>query len=189
MYVCPSYTMITVKILKILVTLKSSLLLFSCVQLFATPWTAACQASLSITISWSLLKFMSIELVTSSNHLILCRPFLLLPPIFLSIRVFSSESGSSSQVAKVLELQHQSFQWIFRVDFFSDWLDFISLLSKGLFIKSLSSTTVWRHQFFRAQNVPAMRKTWVWYLGWEDPLEKGKTSHSSILAWRIPWTI
>ena len=189
MYVCPSYTMITVKILKILVTLKSSLLLFSCVQLFATPWTAACQASLSITISWSLLKFMCIELVTSSNHLILCRPPAL-PAFNLSqVQGLFQWMSSSHKVAKVLELQHQSFQWIFRVDFFSDWLDFISLLSKGLFIKSLSSTTVWRHQFFRAQNVPAMRKTWVWYLGWEDPLEKGKTSHSSILAWRIPWTI
>jgi len=61
-------------------------------QLFATPWTAACQAFLSITNSWSLLKLMSIELVMPSNHLILCHPFLLLPSIFPSIRVFSSES-------------------------------------------------------------------------------------------------
>ena len=63
----------------------------SCVRLFVTPWTAACQASLSITNSWSLLKLMSIELVISSNHLILCQP-LLLPSIFPSIRVFSNES-------------------------------------------------------------------------------------------------
>ena len=62
------------------------------VQLFATPWTAACQASLSITNSQSLLKLMSIELVMPSNHLILCRPLLLLPSIFPSIRVFSNES-------------------------------------------------------------------------------------------------
>ena len=61
------------------------------VQLFATPWTAACQASLSITNSWSLLKLMSIESVISSNHLILCR-HLLLHSIFPSIRVFSNES-------------------------------------------------------------------------------------------------
>ena len=60
----------------------------SCVQLFATPWTAARQASLAITISWSLLKLMSIESVMPSNHLILCHPLLLLPSIFLSIRVF-----------------------------------------------------------------------------------------------------
>ena len=57
----------------------------------ATPWTAACQASLSFTISWSLLKLMSIELVLASSHLVLCHPLLLLPSIFPSIRVFSNE--------------------------------------------------------------------------------------------------
>ena len=66
--------------------------LLSHVQLFATPWTAARQASLSFTTSQSLLKLMSIELVMPSNHLILCRPLLFLPSIFLSIRVFSNES-------------------------------------------------------------------------------------------------
>ena len=65
--------------------------LLSCVQLFVTPWTAARQAFLSITISWSLLKLMSIESVMPPNHLILCHP-LLLPSIFPSIRVFSIES-------------------------------------------------------------------------------------------------
>ena len=63
----------------------------SCIWLFVTPWTAACQASLSFTISQSLLKPMSIELVMSSNHFILCCPFLFLPSIFPSISVFSSE--------------------------------------------------------------------------------------------------
>jgi len=63
----------------------------SCVRLFLTPWIAAYQASLSITISWSLLKLMSIELVMPSNHLILCCPLLLLPSIFPGIKVFSSE--------------------------------------------------------------------------------------------------
>ena len=62
------------------------------VWLFATPWTAARQASLSITNSRSLLNFMSIDSVMPSNHLILCRPLLLLPSVFPSIRVFSSES-------------------------------------------------------------------------------------------------
>ena len=62
------------------------------VRLFATPWTAACQASLSITNSRSLLKFMSIELVMPSNHLIFCHPILILPSIFPSIRVFSNDS-------------------------------------------------------------------------------------------------
>ena len=70
-----------------------SVQLFSCVQLLATPWTAARQASLSITSSWSLLKLMSIELVMPSNHLILCCPLLLPPSIFPSIRVFSNESA------------------------------------------------------------------------------------------------
>ena len=70
----------------------SSVQPLSRVRLFATPWTAARQASLSITISRSLLKLMSIKSVMPSNHLILCRPLLLLPPILPSIRVFSSES-------------------------------------------------------------------------------------------------
>ena len=70
----------------------SSVQPLSCVQLFVTPWTAAHQASLSITNSRSLLKFMSIKLVIKSNHLILYRPLLLLPSIFPSIRVFSNDS-------------------------------------------------------------------------------------------------
>ena len=65
----------------------------SCVWLFATPWTAPHQASLSFTISWSLLKLKSIESMIPSSHLILCQPLLLLPSIFPSIRVFSSESA------------------------------------------------------------------------------------------------
>ena len=63
----------------------------SCVQFFATPWTATHQASLSFTISQTLLKFMSIESVMPSNHLVLCHPLLLLPSTFLSIRVFSND--------------------------------------------------------------------------------------------------
>ena len=80
------------KLLLGLLRYLSSVQLLSCVQLFATPWTAARQASLSITNSWSLPKLMSIELVMPSSHLILCRPLLLLPPIAPSIRVFSNES-------------------------------------------------------------------------------------------------
>ena len=70
-----------------------SLQSLSCVQLFATLWTAACQHPLSSTVFWSLLKFISVELVILSNHLILCHPILLLPSVFPSIRVFSSESA------------------------------------------------------------------------------------------------
>ena len=70
----------------------SSVQSLSCVWIFATSWTAACQASLSITNSQSLLKLMSIQSVMPSNHLILCHPFLLLPSIFPSIKVYSNES-------------------------------------------------------------------------------------------------
>ena len=79
------------------------------VQLFATPGTVAWQASLSLTISWSFPKLLSIASAMLSNRLILCCPLLLLPSIFPSIRVFSNES-TLHQVAKVLELQHQFFQ-------------------------------------------------------------------------------
>ena len=101
------------------------------VWLFATPWTAACQASLSFTISHSWCKLMSIESVMPSNHLILCRSLLFPPSISPSIRVFSNESALN-QVAKELELQlqHQSFQWIFRVDFLQDWLIWCSCCSR-----------------------------------------------------------
>ena len=81
-------------------------------QLFVTPWTAVCKASLSFTISQILFKFMFIESVMPSNRLILCHPLLLLPSVFASIRVFSSELALLIRWPKVLELelQHQSFQ-------------------------------------------------------------------------------
>ena len=84
------------------VQFSSVVQLLSRVRLFATPRIEACQASLSITNSWSLPKLMSIELVMPSSHLILCRPFLLLPPIPPSIRVFSNES--------TLRMRHSSLQ-------------------------------------------------------------------------------
>ena len=83
------------------------------VRLFVTPWTAACQASLSITNSRSTLKRMSIESVMASNQLILCRSLLLLPSVFPSIRVFSNESAVCIRWPKYwsfIQLQHQSFQ-------------------------------------------------------------------------------
>ena len=91
----------------------SSVQLLSCVQLVATPWTAACQASLSITNSQSLLKLMSVELVMPSNHLIICHPLLLLPSIFPSIRVFSNESVHQSKTQfsplPIRKLAHSSY--------------------------------------------------------------------------------
>ena len=106
----------------------SSVQLLSRVQLFATPWITARQASLSITSSWSSPKLMCIELVMPSSHLILCHPLFLLPPIPPSIRVFSNESTLMHEVAKVLEFQpqHQSFQWHpGLVSFRMDWLDLL----------------------------------------------------------------
>ena len=96
----------------------SSVQSLSHVRLFATPWTAAQQVSLSITNSWSLLKLMSIESVMPSNHVILCH-FPSPPDFNLSQHQGLFQWVSSHQVAKVLEfqLQHQSFQWIFRIDF------------------------------------------------------------------------
>ena len=130
----------------------SSVQSLSCVTPFATPWTAARQASLSITNSQSLFKLMSIELVMPSNHLILCRPLLLLPSIFPSIRVFSNES-----VLHIRWSKYWSFSFNispsneYSEDWFPlRWTDWISLQSKGL-SRVFSNTTVQKHQFFGAQ--------------------------------------
>ena len=115
------------------------------VQLFVTPWTGACQASLSITNSRSSPKLMFIESVMPSNHLIVCRPLLLLPSIFPSIRVFSNESvlhisGQSTRVsasASLLPMNTQDWSPL-------GWTGWISLQSKGL-SRVFSSTTVQKH--------------------------------------------
>ena len=123
------------------------------VWLFATLWTAALQVSLFFTISQSLLKLMSIERVMPSNLLILCPLLLLLPSIFPSIRVFSSEcsqlfpsggqtiGASASATFSLMNTQG----W-----FPSEWTGLISLQSKG-FSRVFSSTTVQKHQFFSTQ--------------------------------------
>ena len=84
--------------------------LLSYVRPFATPRTAARQAPLSSTISWSLFKFMHIDSVMPCNHLIICQPLLLLPSVFPSIKVFYNEVSSSHKEAKVLALNQQSIQ-------------------------------------------------------------------------------
>ena len=117
------------------------------VWLFATPWTAACQTSLSLTISWSLPKFMSIELVMPSSHLILCCP-LLLPSIYPSIRVFSKESTLHIRWPKYWKFSistSSSNEYSGLISFRIDWL--ISLLCKG-FSRVLFSTTVQNYKFF-----------------------------------------
>ena len=102
----------------------SSIQSLSHFPLFVTPWTGTRQASLSITNSWSLLKLMSIELVMPSNHLILCRPLLILPSIFPSIRVFSSESALRITWPKYCSFSiSPSSEYAGLISFRIDWFD------------------------------------------------------------------
>ena len=131
-----------------------------------------CGTSLSFTISWSLLKLISIESVMPSNHLILCRLLLLLLSIFPCIRVFSFQWISfSHQVAKLLELQlqHQSFQWILRADFLRiDWFDLLAVqgtLKSLLQHHSLKVTIFHCSAFFMVQShihTWLLEKLWFW---------------------------
>ena len=111
----------------------SSVQLLSHVWLFATPWTAACQASLSITNSLSLLKLVSIKSAMPYNHLILCHPLLLSPSIFLSNRVFSNSQFFASGGQSIGVLALTSVLPMYIQDWFPlGWTGWISLLSKGL---------------------------------------------------------
>ena len=97
---------------------------------FATPWIAACQASLSFTISWSLLKLMSIESVMPANHLILCLPLLLLPSVFPSIRVFFDESSLCIRWPKYWRCSFRfspSNEYSGLISLRTDWLDLLSV--------------------------------------------------------------
>ena len=121
------------------------------VQLFVTPWTAASQASLSITNSQSLLKLMSIKSVMPSNHFILCCPLLLPPSVFPSIRVFSSESVLHIRWPKCWSFSFSISpynEYSVLISFRMDWLDLLQ--SKGL-SRVFSNTTVQKHQFFGTQ--------------------------------------
>ena len=124
--------------------------LLSRVQLFVTPWTAVCQASLSFTISLSLLKHMSIEPVMPSNHLILCRP-LLPPSIFPSIRVCFSEAVLRIRWPRYWSLSFSiSPSMNIQAWFPLGLTALICLQFKGL-SRIFSRTTVWKHQFFGTQ--------------------------------------
>ena len=123
------------------------------VLLFATPWTTACQASLSITKSRSLLKLMSIELVMPSNHLILCRPLLLLPSIFPSIRVFSNESVLHVRWPKYWSFSFSispSKEYSGLISFRMDWLDLLVVQGtlKNLLQHRSSKASILRHSSF-----------------------------------------
>ena len=114
-----------------------------------TPWTAACRASLSFTISQSLLKFMSIESVIPSNHLTLCYPLLLLPSIFPSIRVFSSERAFLIRWPKYWSFSFSISpfsEYSGLISFRIDWLDLLAV--QGTLKSLLPSTTIGKHQFF-----------------------------------------
>ena len=131
--------------------------LLSCVQLFVNPWTAARQASLSITNSQSLLKLMSIELVMPSNYLILCHPFLLLPSIFPSIRVFSNESVHHIRWPKYwsfsFSISHPNeYSWL--ISFRMDWLNLLAVqgtLKSLLQHHSSKVSILWLSAFFIVQ--------------------------------------
>jgi len=122
-----------------------------------TPWTEACQASLSITNSWSLPKLMSIELVMPSNHLILCRPLLLLPSIFPSIRVFSNEPVLYIRWPKYWRFSFSispSNEYSGLISFKVDWLDLLAMQGT---LKSLpqhhssKASILWHSAFFIVQ--------------------------------------
>ena len=117
-----------------------SVQLLSHVRFFVTPWTAARQASLSITNSQSLLKLKSIESVMPSNHLILCHPLLLLPSIFPSIRVFSNESVLHIRWPKYCGFSNSpSNEYLGLISFSMDWLDLLAV--RGT-LRVFSNTTI-----------------------------------------------
>ena len=119
------------------------------VQLFATPWTTACQASVSISNCQSLPKPMSIKSVMPSNHVILCHPLLLLPSIFPSIRVFSNESALRIKWPKYWSFSFNispSNEHPGLISFRMDWLDLLAV--QGTLSRVFSNTTVQKHQFF-----------------------------------------
>ena len=127
------------------------------VRLFATPWIAAHQASLSVTNSRSLLKLMSIELVMPSSHLILCRPLLLLPPVPPSIRVFSSESTLPMRWPKYWSFSFSiipSKEIPGLISFIMDWLDLLAVQGtlKSLLQHHSSKASILRHSVFFMSN-------------------------------------
>ena len=135
------------------IPLFSSVQLLSRVPLFATPWIAARQASLSITISWSSLRLMSIESVRPPSHLILSRPLLLLPPIPPSIRVFSNESALCMRWPKSWSFSFSiipSKEIPGLISFRMNWLDLLAVQGtlKSLLQHRSSKASILRHSAF-----------------------------------------
>ena len=128
------------------------------VWLFGTPWTATLQASLSFTISWSLFRLMSIESVMPSNHLILCYHLLLLPSIFPSIRVFSSETAYHIRWPKYWRFSFSispSNEYSGLISFRIDWFDLLAVqgIFKSLLLQhhSLKASVLWRSAYLMVQ--------------------------------------
>ena len=120
------------------------------VRLFVTPWTAACQAALFFTISWSSTKFMSIESVTPSNHLILCRLLLLLPSISLSIRVFAKESVLPIRWPKYWSFSFSispSDEYSGLISLRIDWFDLLAIQGECLVQSPIKTLVLFR--FFK----------------------------------------
>ena len=153
----------------------SSVQMLSHIQLFATPWTAACQASLSITNCWSMLKLMSITSVMPPNHLILCCPLLLLPSIFPSIWVFSNES-----IIHIRQPKYWSFSFSISpsneysglISFKMDWLDLLAVqgtLKSPLQHHSSKASILWCSAFFLVQlSYPYMTTGKTTHDYWKD---------------------
>ena len=135
----------------------SSVQSLSCVQLLVTPWIVACQASLSITNSRSLLKLTSIESVMPSSHLILCRPLLLLPPVPPSIRVFVNESTLRMRWPRYWSFSFSispSNEHAGLISFRMDWLDLLAVqgtLKSLLQHHSSKASIFWHSAFFTVQ--------------------------------------
>ena len=135
----------------------SSVQSLSRVWLYVTPWTAACQASLSIISSWSLLKLMSIQSVMQPNHLILCCPLFLLPSIFPSIRVFSNKSALCIRWTKYWSFSFSispSNEHPGLLSFRMDWLDLLAVrgtLKSLLQHHSSKASILWHSAFFIVQ--------------------------------------
>ena len=166
----------------------SSVQSLRCVLLFATCWTAACQASLSITNSQSLLKLMCIKSVMPCNHLTLCRALLLLSQSFpasgsFPVIQFLASGGQRIGVSASASVLPMNIQ---------DWFPLGLTGLNSLCTHTHTHTYMYMYRASlvaqMVNHLPGMWETQVRPLGWEDPLEKEMATHSSTLTWKIPWS-
>ena len=171
----------------------SSIQSLSHVWFFETPWTTVHQASLSITNSPSLLRLISIQSVMPFKHLILCCPLFLPPSIFPSIRRLYLKKKKKKKKKRANQIFCNSLiAQLVKNPSAMKWRRprFNSCIRNICWRRNRLPTPVsWSSLVAQlVKNQSEMLVTWVWSVGWEDPLEKGKTNHSS-KAWRIPWTV